>query len=188
MVLDFVLIAQNEGIEMSLSRKGIYGIDEREMLQSFEAAITQEKLQQGHPASISNAQIILGLEPAKLAGAMASCDVTDVDWYADPHFCLVSTEVDRIRDSSASGRGSGRDFADSFKDARTRGPEAMIQVISHHIMKSFSNISLRRVEEFHFDSRSIGSYGLDSMIGAELRNWLFKELGIDIGFPDSAGA
>ena len=29
---------------------------------------------------------------------------------------------------------------------------------------------------------SIASYGIDSMIGAELRNWIFKEYGMDVPF------
>lgn len=28
----------------------------------------------------------------------------------------------------------------------------------------------------------IGSYGLDSMIGAEMRTWIFKEFGLDYPF------
>ncbi len=38
------------------------------------------------------------------------------------------------------------------------------------------------VESFDTENASVGSYGLDSMIGAELRIWLFKELGLEIGF------
>ena len=28
----------------------------------------------------------------------------------------------------------------------------------------------------------VGSYGLDSMIGAEMRTWIFKEFGLDYPF------
>lgn len=38
------------------------------------------------------------------------------------------------------------------------------------------------VEDFDFDGKSIAAYGLDSMNGAELRNWLFKEFGLDMDF------
>jgi hypothetical protein len=40
------------------------------------------------------------------------------------------------------------------------------------------------VEDFELEGPSIGAYGLDSMIGAELRNWLFKEFGLNIAFQD----
>ena len=83
MVLDVGVVAENENIETSLSRKGMYGIDEGEMLRGFETAIMQPKPQADTPAAIGNAQINLGLEPACLAAALTSEDVTDAHWYND---------------------------------------------------------------------------------------------------------
>jgi len=39
-------------------------------------------------------------------------------------------------------------------------------------------------EDFDLDGPSVASYGLDSMIGAEMRNWLFKEFGLEVSFQD----
>ncbi|KAK1964696.1 hypothetical protein LY78DRAFT_659113 [Colletotrichum sublineola] len=36
-------------------------------------------------------------------------------------------------------------------------------------------------------SQSVASYGIDSMIGAELRNWFFKDFGLDIPFQQLLG-
>ena len=58
----------------------------------------------------------------------------------------------------------------------------MIEAIALHIMKKCSSILMIAVEGFDLDGRSVAAYGLDSMIGAELRNWIFKEFGLDIGF------
>lgn len=43
MVLAVGVVAENENIETSLSRKGMYGIDEGEMLRGFETAMMQPK-------------------------------------------------------------------------------------------------------------------------------------------------
>ncbi|KAJ5968858.1 hypothetical protein N7501_005106 [Penicillium viridicatum] len=40
------------------------------------------------------------------------------------------------------------------------------------------------VEDFALEGSSVGGYGLDSMIGAELRNWLFKMFGLNIPFQE----
>ncbi|KAK0512853.1 hypothetical protein JMJ35_004870 [Cladonia borealis] len=45
-----------------------------------------------------------------------------------------------------------------------------------------TSLQVNSVEDFDFDGKSIAAYGLDNMIGAELRNWLFKESGLDMGF------
>ena len=38
------------------------------------------------------------------------------------------------------------------------------------------------VEDFAFEGTSVAVYGLDSMIGADLRNWLFKQFGLQMSF------
>ncbi|KAJ5214139.1 hypothetical protein N7449_001308 [Penicillium cf. viridicatum] len=40
------------------------------------------------------------------------------------------------------------------------------------------------VEDFALEGSSVRGYGLDSMIGAELRNWLFKTFGLNIPFQE----
>ncbi|KAI0476274.1 hypothetical protein GGR56DRAFT_641949 [Xylariaceae sp. FL0804] len=42
-------------------------------------------------------------------------------------------------------------------------------------------------EEFEVDVKSISDYGIDSMIGAELRNWIFKEYRMDVPFQQLLG-
>lgn len=55
MVLDVSVVAENENIETSLSRKGMYGIDEAEMLPGFETFMTQPKPDADEPAIIESA-------------------------------------------------------------------------------------------------------------------------------------
>jgi len=43
---------------------------------------------------------------------------------------------------------------------------------------------LINVDEFEPDVKSIEPYGLDSMIGAELRNWIFKEFAVDLSLTE----
>jgi hypothetical protein len=38
------------------------------------------------------------------------------------------------------------------------------------------------VEDIQTSRGSIASVGLDSMIGSEFRNWIFRELGVEIPF------
>lgn len=86
--------------------------------------------------------------------------------------------------SSGSGSGSdSNDFNAAIKEASSEGrPEAILAVIAKHMAKRMSSILIIPVDEFELDGPSLGSYGLDSMIGVEMRTWIFKEFGLDYPF------
>ncbi|TAQ89187.1 hypothetical protein B7494_g2486 [Chlorociboria aeruginascens] len=181
MVLDVGVVAENENIEKSLTRKGMYGIDEREMLRGFETAMLQPVPPIGSNPKIGNSQIILGLDPVPLSVAVASDKTTDPYWFSDARFDAIKVAVQGLLKSAGSGSAGGS-FVSSLQDLLAEGPDAILKAISLHIMKRCSSILMLAVETFEYEGSSIASYGLDSMIGAELRNWLFKEFGLDMGF------
>lgn len=196
MVLDVGVVAENDAIETSLMRKGLYGIDEEEMLRGFEAAMLPRP-QQGAAAFVGDdghevrdtTQIVMGMEPRELARSIATAQKVsgsvDAYWYDDPRFCHVRAALEAQAASGRDGagsRGGDVDFAMAVKAAAANGPEAVLAVITSHIVKRVSSILMIPVEDFEVDGPSLASYGLDSMIGAEMRTWLFKEFGLDYPF------
>ncbi|OJD31005.1 lovastatin nonaketide synthase [Diplodia corticola] len=175
MVREVGVVAESDGsLEASLLRKGMYGIDEAEMLRAFETAMTPRS-----SSSSSNAQLVLGLEPARLAETA----VTESYWYADSRLAGIRATVERlVASSSPSSSSSSAGFAAKLQAAQT--PDDAVAAVALHIMERCSGILLRGVDEFDVAGPSIASYGLDSMIGAELRNWLFREFGLDVPFQD----
>ncbi|KXJ87198.1 hypothetical protein Micbo1qcDRAFT_151968 [Microdochium bolleyi] len=188
MVLDVGVVAENEDLELSLSRKGMYGIDQREMLKSFEVAMLHSGL---HGDDSSNGgQLILGLDPALLASAISSATASggaeDPYWYNDARVAQLRTTVDELLQASASqGDRAGKAAAGGKFISTLSGqePAAATLAIAQHLMAKCSAILMLSPEDIDLESgSSIASYGLDSMIGAEFRNWLFKEFGFEIGF------
>ena len=196
MVLDVGVVAENEAIETSLARKGLYGIDEHEMLRGFETAMSSRPSSSSSAdedsAEMMTSQIIMGMEASELARSMGSTTANvDAYWYNDARFCHVRAAIAAAdegghQSGSSSGSGSGsdsNDFNAAIKEASSEGrPEAIMAVIAKHIAKRMSNILMIPVDEFELDGPSLGSYGLDSMIGVEMRTWIFKEFGLDYPF------
>ena len=204
MVLGVGVVAENDFLEDKISRRGMYGIDEREMLRGFEAAMSQPSLGSGAlPARKCDSTIILGLEPTRLAGALAAAagESTDVSWYEDARFSNLRPMIDAASGGSGAGgnkngAGGNADFAEQIiataaEDKATDsqgdgagGYDAALLMTASHIMRKCANILVMSPDDFELEGQSIGGYGLDSMIGAELRNWLFKELRLNIAFQD----
>ena len=181
MVLDVGYFADHHDIELSLSRKGMYGIDEQEMLRVFETAMMRPVPVPGK-TSVNDAQIILGLEPAFLAAAMLHADGVDAFWYNDARFGKLRIEIEKANTGATPGSGSDSDIMSLIKAAQTENIDAVLQAIAQYITKKLSGILMVPAEYFDYDSTSIADAGLDSMIGAELRNWIFKEFGLEMSF------
>ncbi|KAI9370402.1 hypothetical protein BJX61DRAFT_96291 [Aspergillus egyptiacus] len=183
MVLDVGVVAENASIEASLLRKGMYGIDEQEMLRGFEVAMSRPVTSTPSLQEIGDTQIILGLEPSELAKAVLSDQTVDAYWYQDARFVHLRSEAERIGQSASSSSSSRSGGLQSLlASVSSAGPEEVLTAIAQYIAQRVGSILLLSPEDFELDGPSIASYGLDSMIGAEMRNWLFKEFGLEFSF------
>ncbi|KAF5647464.1 polyketide synthase [Fusarium sp. NRRL 52700] len=180
MVLGVGVVAENLDLENSLTRKGMYGIDEEALLDAFEVSILEQQGQQHDSASFDH--LVVGLDPGELHKAKKQADGdVDVFWAADQRFSILLDTMNQL-DGANHGGGEVGSILSRVKAANS--PAEAISMVRDHFVSKLARVLLLDVEEFSDESsgRSIASYGIDSMIGAELRNWIFKELGLDIAF------
>ena len=180
MVLGVGVVAENLELEDALKRKGMYGIDEEHLLGAFEVAI----IEQQRPGAADH--IVVGLDPAQLHKAISEAG-EDVDsfWTEDPRFKTIVHAM-QSESSDASGASASQTILSTIKGDDISPAEA-IQAVKEHFIAKLARILMLAVENFEEDGKSVASYGIDSMIGAELRTWIFKELAIDIPFQQLLG-
>ncbi|KAI1125169.1 hypothetical protein F5Y10DRAFT_247824 [Nemania abortiva] len=193
MVLDVGVVAEDDAIEAALVRKGLYGISEEEMLHGIETAMMTRPKQQG-PGSSRLAipmpsHLVMGMEAREIGNAISSIKTDNAEpfWLSNARFCHLraAVEADAARGGSSSEAKVGvqeQGFTTALEAAQAQGPEAVIAVITTHIMERMSGILMIPIGDFEADGPSLGSYGLDSMVGTEMRTWLFKEFGLDYSF------
>ncbi|KAI1145536.1 hypothetical protein F4825DRAFT_473895, partial [Nemania diffusa] len=193
MVLDVGVVAEDDAIEASLLRKGLYGISEEEMLRGMETAMTirtQHQPSESSRLAISTpSHLVMGMEAREISNALASIksDSAGPFWLNNARFCHLQAAVEA---TTARGRSESegqvgiqeQGFATALETAQAQGPEAAVSVITTHIMERMSGILMIPIGDFEADGPSLGSYGLDSMVGTEMRTWLFKEFGLDYSF------
>lgn len=168
MVSGVGVVAENNEIEEALKRKGMYGIDEEHLLEAFETAMSIQ----------DNADhLVVGLDPAKLQRSMSAAGTTDNFWTDDVRFCNL---LSIMRSSSGDVVRAGQSILSSITSAPS--PVEAIDLTSQHIMAKLGRILMLSADDFDLDSKSIADQGLDSMIDAEFRNWVFKDFGTDVPF------
>ncbi|KAI2617417.1 putative polyketide synthase [Hypoxylon sp. NC1633] len=174
MVLGVGVVAENNELEDALKRKGMYGIDEEHLLESFEAGIVSEQTAD---------HVMVGLDPAKLQKAVNDAADGDCFWMEDSRFSHVVHDMNSsAEDASAGGAQS---ILATIKAAAS--PAEAIGAVVEHFIEKLARMLLLSPEEFEADVKSIADYGIDSMIGAELRNWIFKEYRMDVPFQQLLG-
>ncbi|PCD32680.1 hypothetical protein AU210_008924 [Fusarium oxysporum f. sp. radicis-cucumerinum] len=106
MVLGVGVVAENLDLENSLTRKGMYGIDEEALLDAFEVSILEQQRPQHDGASFDH--LVVGLDPAELHRARRQAD-GDVDafWAADQRFSILLDSMNQL-DGANQGDGEAQ--------------------------------------------------------------------------------
>lgn len=178
MVLGVGVVAENSEIEEALKRKGMYGVDEEHLLQSFEAAMGTTS---AGPTAADH--VVVGLDPARLQKAVAEADADDSFWLEDARFSHV---VHDIYSSADDASGAGAQSIVAIMKAAESEAEA-VTAIEAHFMDKLARMLMLNPDDVDPKVGSISSYGIDSMVGAELRNWIFKEYKMDLPFQQLLG-
>ncbi|GKZ68150.1 type I Iterative Polyketide synthase (PKS) [Aspergillus niger] len=165
MLLDVGVVAENQNVEDSLQRLGFYGIDEIEMLEGLEVAMSPN----------SPTHLVLGLDPSLLH---RSAGTNRLFWHGDARLRGVQRDLDLLQDSLRASKPDG----DVLGDGEELDYETLMARVGDRIVKKCASMLGRDTDEINFSKGTVASYGLDSMIGSELQQWLFGEFGLTLSF------
>ncbi|KAI0017755.1 KR domain-containing protein [Xylariomycetidae sp. FL0641] len=175
MVLGVGVVAEKAELEEGLRRKGMYGIDEEELLQGFAA---------GMLSSAEDDHVVVGLDPARLRDVVRESDEADCFWLEDARFSLATRDI-KASSAEEGGANGAENILATIKAAAS--PAEAVVAVSEHFAGKLARMLMLDMADIDPHAGSIASYGIDSMIGAELRNWIFKEYRIDVPFQRLLG-
>ncbi|EFR04320.1 lovastatin nonaketide synthase [Nannizzia gypsea CBS 118893] len=171
MILGVGVVAESTELEETLKSKWMYGIDEEALLRAFEVAILESKNQ------AAGDHFVAGLDPSELSKTAKEAEgELDSFWAADVRFKHLVHQMKSINDNATAG--SNQTILSSLKEMSLSDA---IKAVRMEFLGRLERVLLLEIDKEE-EHRSIASYGIDSMIGAELRNWIFKNLGLDISF------
>ncbi|KAI3331710.1 ketoacyl-synt-domain-containing protein [Xylariaceae sp. AK1471] len=168
-------LAENAELEHLIQIKGIYGIREEEMLEAFEVAM---RPQASLPPNTDH--IIVGMQPRRFAPALKAVGL-DISQREDPRLNWMALAMEEHIGHSAAGNvRSSEGILVTLQKAASQ--EQAVSAVVAHITQTLAQLLMIEEESIQSKNRSVASYGLDSMIGAEFRNRIFREFNIDLPF------
>ncbi|KAJ8122080.1 hypothetical protein ONZ43_g1634 [Nemania bipapillata] len=176
-------IAENRHLEAFMKSRGMYGIDEQEMLDAFEIAMMPwGSLPEGTD------HFIAGLQPHRLARAINDAHVEDF-WRGDHRLDWLKQSVNRhtetgvLAEQGNSNKGMSMDILEVIQQSAGSGNEQhVVEMTTKHITKRLARLLVMEEDAMDTIARSVASHGLDSLIGAEFRNWIFREFKVEMPF------
>ena len=186
MISEVGYLHENPEIEALLLRKGIQAINEDELLQIIDCAISQPAPTSSVPAAdpLSAAHILTGLEPHGIKKMRAEGFDGTNPTLNDPRAALLAATLDGEADSAMknnSGLPAELAAALDANDNNSGSDASILSTIISLIAKRFSNLVLVPVEKID-SAKPLIRFGMDSMLAAEFRTWFYQAFKVDVPF------
>lgn len=179
MISELGYLHENPEIEALLLRKGIQPIDADELLQILDLALgpanakmdihhAYDKLAVGH--------FLTGLEASGMKELRRKGFDGNHPALEDPRAFLLASALGG--DAGSSVYGQEGNLPTEVVKAIEAG-ETVEEAVLDHIRRRFANLVLMKFEAVDV-KKPLAEYGMDSMIGAEFRTWLYQSLKADV--------
>ncbi|KIX10093.1 uncharacterized protein Z518_01174 [Rhinocladiella mackenziei CBS 650.93] len=187
MISEVGYLHENPDIEALLLRKGIQAINEDELIQIIDIALSDgqgnQQISSCRFDTGAQAHILTGLEPFGLKELRKQGWEGIYPTLHDPRAVLINRVLEGENTVSFKGHSSRlqADVLQALQDG-----DSPFQVILAHIAQRFSNLVLLPLEKVDVN-KQLSSYGMDSMIAAEFRSWFYQAFQVDVPFLDLMG-
>lgn len=168
MILGVGFVAENVEAIDNLKNWGFIGIREEEFHLMLASAITGT----GKAGAPIPAQIITGLGTG---GMIKQSGANEPFWFSDAKFAHMRL-VDTQSDAQESHDGSQSLHA--LLHQVTSLPEAA-DVVCKALTEKLAKSMMMAIEDLD-PSKPVNTYGVDSLVAVELRNWVFREVEADV--------
>ncbi|KAI0469310.1 reducing type I polyketide synthase 10 [Xylaria cf. heliscus] len=179
MISEVGYLHENPEIEALLLRKGIQPIDADDFLQVIDLALSSSTSMGIHHAydKLAVAHLLTGLEPSGMKQLRKRGFSGNHPTFEDPRAGLLLSALEGDTGNLARHTQDGILPADVIKG--TEEGKALDLAVLDHIRRRFGNLVLLKFEAVDA-KKPLAEYGMDSMIGAEFRTWLYQDLRTEV--------
>ena len=161
----------NPTLANSVARNGLYENEHEEFLQFCDAAILSSSGSADLTAASTNAQLLAGVGPGGLKELDSKHKLESMSWFKEPRFLHLVRAATQKATNPIGGAPGEEGETDSSSSAMDRIRNRIAQLL----YVPADDISVEQ---------SMTEYGIDSMVAAELKRWLFATFAKDISTMD----
>jgi len=193
MISEVGYLHENPEIEALLLRKGIQPLKEDEMLQVIDLSLSGAGGDCESTGNVDGAHMLTGLEPLGLRSLMdQGFDVSTIGNMQDPRSAILSSALlgtDSSADAGPALEGNAPSWLKEVSTAAAKSLAAdrdaptLAEAVLRTIRRRFSSAILMPVDQID-DTKALAQFGMDSMIAAEYRTWMWGALKVDVPFLD----
>ena len=180
MISEVGYLHENPEIEALLLRKGIQPINANDCLQIIDLALSSAALTMGidHPYDeVAACHLLTGLEASGIQELRKKGFEGNHPVLRDSRSGLLAKALGDNTNSSAQHSQWG-DLPAEISNAMKAG-ESLTEAVLNHVRNRLANLVLMKPDTMA-TKKPLEEYGMDSMLGAELRTWLYQTLTVDV--------
>ncbi|KAI1439039.1 reducing type I polyketide synthase 10 [Xylaria sp. CBS 124048] len=180
MISEVGYLHDNPEIEALLLRKGIQPIDADDLLQILDLSLTMAGADMGvgHPYDeLAASHLLTGLEGAGIQELRRKGFEGNHPVLRDSRAGLLSSALGSGSSNSSSHSQVGNLPGEVVK--AIEAGQSLAQAVLQYVRARFANLVLMKTEDMAVE-RPLADYGMDSMLGAEFRTWLYQTLMTDV--------
>jgi len=180
MISEVGYLHDNPEIEAILLRKGIQPIDADDVLQIIDLALSSGGKTMGinHAYDgLAAAHFLTGLEAAGIKELRRKGFEGNHPVLRDSRSGLLASALG-TDDDTAAGSGQGGNLPPEMSKAIEAG-QTLAEAASNHVRARFANLTLMKSDTVALE-KPLAEYGMDSMLAAEFRTWLYQTLATDV--------
>ncbi|KAJ5356106.1 Acyl transferase/acyl hydrolase/lysophospholipase [Penicillium concentricum] len=185
MISEVGYLHEHPDIEALMKRKGIHPINEDELIQIMNMALVNQRPRtwDSRYDHLAGSHLLTGVEFIGLQEQRERGFEGDNHVFADPRAALFTASFSRraageTKTHSAAAHLPG-EIARALRD--NQDTEYIIDALRAVVSKKLSNLILLPESELEAD-RPLGEFGLDSMLAAEFRTFIFRTFEVDVPF------
>ena len=177
-------------LQRSLQRNGVYATSQEELFELLDVALSQQIPDIDNASKFDpfcRSHLLCGLEPSKIYELKTDQNI-DFTWEADARLSYVLQAIETLAKQKAT-KSESRGEASDKRGGLSRLGESIedqeeLQSLVNGALKARLTKMLFLEADAIDDSKTLATYGIDSMIAAELRKWLVKTWNINMSLLD----